>query len=65
MNVTTEKIDYDYDPYFEIEEDKAYMEKPIYNEYGLCGYQKLLVMEKEAFQKMYDEWIVKAGLDRG
>ena len=64
MNVTTGKIDYDYNPHIEIEEDEAYMTKPLYNEYGLCGFQKILVMEKEVFQKMYEEWIVKAGLDR-
>ena len=64
MNATTGKIDYDYDPHIDIEEDAAYLEKPIYDGHGICGFQKILVMEKEAFQKMYEEWIVKAGLDR-
>lgn len=64
MNATTGKIDYDLDPHIEIEEDEAYMKKPLYDGYGICGFQKILVMEKEAFQKMYEEWIVKAGLDR-
>lgn len=64
MNVTTGKIDYDFDTHIEIEENEAYMRKPIYDGHSFCGFQKILVMEKEAFQKMYEEWIVKAGLDR-
>ena len=64
MNATTGKIDYDYDPHIEVIEDKAYISKPIYDGHGICGFQEIIVMEKEAFQKMYEEWIVKAGLDR-
>ena len=52
MNVTTGKIDCDYDPHIEIEENEAYMIKPIYDGHGICGFQKILVMEKETFQKI-------------
>ena len=63
MSDITKESDLDFDQHIEINGDKAYMMNPIYDGQGII-IQQSLVMEKEGFQKMYEEWIVKEGLDR-